>query len=294
METILWVYPMNSKKLLSEREALVKGRMELGQVQILAIFLFLLLIPTTVIIAQNSTINSTFTGDIIDEIPTTNETALPEDTGNDTATDTIEEDVNITIEDNETQETPPENTTQEINETIETPSNQTNETGMEENVTIPDELNQTVNETVINETIINQTLTNETETNETIEPEPVIPETNETINETLNETINETIPNETLEFIPILDVGIISPEKITRGYTFEMSAYAKNIGSASAMDVSIEWILPDGFVILSGSGSVNCQEVAPKTSCWNNLTATVSLSSNLGLNDIRVRVSYSE
>ncbi|MCK4497056.1 MAG: hypothetical protein KAU24_02610 [Candidatus Aenigmarchaeota archaeon] len=273
---------MHSKRLISGREALAKGRKELGQVQILAIFLFLLLIPTTVIIAQNSTINSTFTGDIIEEtpeIPIINETEPLLDTENGT-TDTIEESVDVTIEDNttevnETQENPPENVTQETNETInqtqenetiEIPSNYTNETEASENVTIPDELNQTANETGINETL---------------EPEPVIPEINETINETEKAK-------------PILDVGIISPDKVTRGEPFEINAYAISMGSALAKDVSIEWILPDGFVILSGSGSIDCQEVAPQTSCWNNITAAASLSSNLGLNDLKTRVSYSE
>lgn len=258
---------MHSKRLISRREALAKGRRELGQVQILAIFLFLLLIPTTVIIAQNSTINSTFTGDIIEEtpeIPIINETEPLLDTENGT-TDTIEESIDVTIEDNttevnETQENPPENVT------IEIPSNYTNETEASENVTIPDELNQTANETGINETL---------------EPEPVIPEINETINETEKAK-------------PILDVGIISPDKVTRGEPFEINAYAINMGSALAKDVSIEWILPDGFVILSGSGSIDCQEVAPQTSCWNNITAAASLSSNLGLNDLKTRVSYSE
>jgi len=288
---------MHSKRLISGREALAKGREKLGQVQILAIFLFLLLIPTTVIIAQNSTINSTLTGDIIEEtpeIPIINETEPLLDTGNGT-TDTIEESVDVTIEDNttevnETQENPLENVTQETNETInqtqenetiEIPSNYTNETEASENVTIPDELNQTANETVANETITNQTLTNGTGINETLEPEPVIPEINETINETEKAK-------------PILDVGIISPDKVTRGEPFEISAYAINMGSAPAKDVSIEWILPDGFVILSGSGSVDCQEVAPQTSCWNNITAAAPLSSNLGPNDIKTRVSYSE
>lgn len=90
----------------------------------------------------------------------------------------------------------------------------------------------------------------------------------------------------------VLDVGIISPNKITRGEAFEINAYTRNIGSASAKNVSIEWVLPEGFYISTGSGSVDCQELAPETSCWNNVTATVPLSSKMGLNDIGVRVSY--
>jgi len=274
---------MHNKRLLSRREALVKGRLELGQVQILAIFLFLLLIPTTMIIAQNATVNTS--SEITEMILN--------------VTDEAEATENITIEENETL---PENITQEINqtesnvtepqnETIEIPpSNQTNETEPIENVTLP-ELNQTANETIINETIINQTLINETEVNETGINETEI---NETLPEPpeVNETVNET-EEEPEILTPVIEVGIISPDKATRGESFELSAYARNNGSASA-NVFVEWVLPEDFVILSGSGSVNCQEVAPQTSCWNNITATVSLSSNLGLNYIKVKVSYSE
>ena len=82
--------------------------------------------------------------------------------------------------------------------------------------------------------------------------------------------------------------------QVTRGDYFEIKAYAKNTGTGSAKDVWVDWVLPDSFGIITGSGSVHCQEVAPNTSCWNNITATASLSSNLGADDIRVRVSYVE
>jgi hypothetical protein len=291
METILWVYPMRARSLLSGREALVKGRAESGQVQVLAIFLFLLLIPTTVIIAQNSTINSTFTGDAITGMPAANGT---QETAEDNQTQETPQE-NLTREKNQTQGSEPINVTEPQNETTGVPLNQTNETEPS-NVTIP-ESNQT-NENITNETVTNQTITNETGINETLEPEPTGPEINETVNTTLNETLNETALNETVngtvEAEPALGVGIISPDNVTRGFPLELKAYARNTGSAPAFNLEIEWILPDGFLILSGSGSIVCEQLAPGTSCWNNITAAASLSSSLGLNDIMVRVSYAE
>lgn len=282
MESILWVYPMRAKSLLSGTEALAKGRGELGQVQILAIFLFLLLIPTTAIIAQNATINSTLHGKITGEAvsnvttggsaelpPPPNETTnLTDDTTNSTRVGNQSgasgQNTTITTEENQT-----------INETTtESPLNYTNET----NETIPVLENQTnTSQIIIEINITNQTAVNQT-----------------AINETINTTSNETIPDVTEKDKPVLEVEIISPDSITRGDSFELKAYAKNTGSASAYDLEIEWILPDGFLIQMGSGSVHCQDIAPETSCWNNVTAAASLSSYIGLNEIRVRVNYSE
>ncbi len=250
---------MRAKYLISKEKALAKGREKLGQVQILAIFLFLLLIPTTMIIAQNSSINQTnITGDLIN-LPDLS-TEIIEIVGNDT------------------------NTT--INTTTET--NQTNQTFPDPplNVTIPDEWNQTVNETDTNETETNQTDINQTnsgfnETNETIEPtEPTGPELVD--------------PEPTEPTSPILDVGITAPDRVTWRDTVEISAYAINVGSVSVSNVEVGLILPDDFVMLTGSGSTYCEEVAPGTSCHTTVTATVPISSSLGLSEIRARVTYVE
>ncbi len=264
------------KTLLSGIDMLVKFRGEMGQVQLLAVFLFLLLIPTTAIIAQNSTIQANFSGGITGETisaPVEKITEPVPDHQPQATNDTLIE-KNQTQKTNTTQE--PENTTSVMNETADVvpPSNQTNET------TVDDQSNQTdMNQIVINETIIN-------DTNQTQPPIPVV---NVSINVTLNETINDTeIP------YPVLDAGIISPDSITRDGMVEISAYANNVGTVPAYNVEIQWLLPDGFNISIGNGSVHCQEVAPETSCWNTITATVPLSSKVGLNDIGVRVRYNE
>lgn len=273
---------MNSKPLVSGVQALDKGREKLGQVQILAIMLFLLLIPTTAIIAQNSTNITNITGDVIVDAPA-QESALPEQVQDSNQTNTTEP-----------AEPGPFNMTQPENHT-----NTTNTTGMP--TTIPPIPTNYTNQTGNNETEFNETWTNQT-INETgtlipeipqIPAEPLIPENNTDINQTENETKQEP-PEPEPDGLPVIDASIISSDSVTRGEYFEIKARARNAGTGPAKDVWMDWVLPDGFVILTGSGSVYCQEVAPDASCWNNITATVSLSSDLGSDDIRIRVSYAE
>jgi hypothetical protein len=302
---------MNHNILTVNSENLVRfiqrKRPQLGQVQILAIAIFLLLIPTTFIVAQNATGNFSMEGDLIlDETTTqdniTTELIQQDQTGTQTnvseephASKTQSTDIpekaapetnvtdNITDQNetqyNETQETPP------TNETV-------NETTQNETLVTP----PTVNETFEINVTINTTNQTETQDNESYDIIPNVTE-NITVNEsaddvnvTINQTMNQT---ETPPEEPELYIEIFSPEKITRGETFSLEAKVSNTGNGTARDVVLYWILPDGFVILSGSGSVDCQEVAPQTSCWNNITTTASLSS-IGNYDIRIRVSYSE
>lgn len=241
-------------------KALDKGRERLGQVQILAIFLFLLLIPTTAIIAQNATINQTnMTGNLID-VPTNI----------------------IEVEGNQTNET---------NETLPDPTR---------NVTIPDGSNQTVNETNANQTVpngtdinwidINETDVNETDINQT---EPWLNGTNETIGDEPDDS--GTVDPEPMELgSPALEVRIESPDRVTWRDTIEISAYATNTISVPVRSVGVELILPDDFVMLRGSGSTHCEEVTPSASCHTTVTATVPISSSLGLSDIGARVTYVE
>lgn len=282
-----------------------KNKPKLGQVQILAVVLFLLLIPTTFIVAQNATLEGMEGNLVLDETTTqeniTTEPIQQDQTGTQTnvsvtppanETQPIDIPENATLETNVTDNTTDQNETQ-YNETQELPP--TNETGNETTQNETQVTPPTFNETP--ETNVTINVTNQTETQN--ESEYIIPNVTEniTVNEsaddvnvTINQTTNQTeIPPET----PELQIEIISPEQITRGESFSLEARVYNTGQGIARDVILYWILPDGFVILSGSGSVDCQEVAPQTSCWNNITATASLSS-IGNYDIKVRVSYSE
>ena len=317
---------MRHNRLLSLTKA-IWGRGEAGQVQILAVFLFLLLIPTTAIIAQNSTLinlSGGITGDtvsmptdetndangILEEIP--NETvSIPTEIVPETPIDnqTNSEQDNETYTDPETENDgyinvsqEPENTTCFENETSPTRGDNVTETGFLKNVSVPginssDSNQSTTNQTNFNETPnsgsntnANQSLFNETLLNETNQTNPDVPVINITPNVTLNDTVQI---NETGTASPMIDAGIISDDSVTRGNLVEFTAYVKNVGNSSAFDVEIEWVLPDGFTISTGNGSAHCDEIVPGSSCWNNIIVAVPGSSDLGLKDIGIKVRYS-
>lgn len=266
---------------------------QIGQVQILAIAIFLLLIPTTFIVAQNATLNVSTEGNLILDEPQTDTQPIEQTTVTENITRPPEQNQ---TEDPSPRETPPEPTEPPTNESNQTEQNETviippENVSVEINVTInTTDSNQTdYNETPINETQFNETIINETanETvNETVEPEePIIPEINETINET-----NQTEP-EIGE--PELHIEISSLDDVLRGEPFPLQATVSNIGTGTARNVVIYWILPDGIEIISGSGSHSCRDLPPEFLCSSEIQAIASLSS-LGDYEIKVRVSYSE
>lgn len=235
-----------------------KIKTNVGQIQLVAVVLFLVLVPAAIITAQNATNitgnvsvpiegymivtnegDSNLSGDMLGELVsefgnTTNETTNQTEPGNITEIPGFEsgnQNVNGTVENNETK-----------NDTTE----------------IPLLGNQTGNETQI---------------------EP--PAT--TINGTNQKTEDET---------QMIESGIISPERVNREELFEIKAYAKNTGSVPATNVKIKWFMPEGFVIASGSDTAYCQEVGPQDYCWNNITVKASLSSSLGASQINTTVNY--
>ncbi len=249
-----------------------------GQAQLLALFMILLLVPATVIVAQNATNSSIGLEGMATALNVTKE--IPE---------------NLTIREGTEWVDGPALGGGEENTSA--PANGTQE---ETNVTVPDEEPQPVNET-----------------NETA-PEPVFPRINETVNET-NETIpNETAPvenvtdinetqNITEDEVPIpdenvteetvgpeLSVDIMSPDRITRGETFELLAVVENTGEGEAGGVQIEWLLPDVFAVLDGDLTYECGNIAPNQSCTADLSVSAKYDANLGMNEIKVRVTYVE
>lgn len=262
---------MHSKDLISEEKALAKDREKLGQVQILVIFIFLLLMPTTVIIAQNLTIN--MTGDVIADVPAEELTFTepPQDLNQTNTTD-----INTSGEYFEPTDSEPLNAT-------EFPSN---ETEQNDTVIIPPEnpifeINFTINATNPNETDTDLPV------NRTIESgEPITTEINDTINETTDQ-IESGIEE------PELNVEISSMNDILRGNPFPVKVTVSNTGTGTAMNAVIYWILPDGIEILSGSDSHSCQNIPPESSCSSEIQAIASLSS-LGNYEIMVRVNYNE
>jgi len=233
----------------------VSNRGRLGQAQILAAILFLFLIPTTVIIAENATNSSsppTFpnlslegnlvlnTSDIVNESPT-----------------------NVTIE------TPVSNESSETNSSVdeELPTNQTvmNKTNQTEiNVTLL--LNQTLNET------INLT-------------EP----TNETINLTLTR-IKTVKPPEILPIsisYPILIVSINGPDEIVRGDDLVFSVEITNVGNETARHVNGFWELPD-----LSEHEFECNDLVAGETCTRELILPTTVGTPVGGKEIGVVVRY--
>jgi len=142
------------------------------------------------------------------------------------------------------------------------------------------ELNETV-ENVTSNISVNETLENIT--NETSNETSQIENTNE------NTTSNETQP----VLKPVFDVNLEYLEKITRRETVNVKAVVKNIGSL-AKSVSLEWVLPSGFEIVSGNEIELCGDLNTDGSCSSEIGVRANLSAVLGLNEIRVVVSYEE
>jgi len=261
-----------------------KSSSSIGQVQILTAFLFLFLVPATIIIAQNATQSMNSTGQfVLDQLNMT-----PEAFGE--ANATIPEMINMSA-------------ILESNATL--IANETNETTSAENQTLVPEENQTIQEdnvtTVespteplifLNETQENLAIPNETVANETIQNEMnatvILPES-----QTLPETgeANATIP-EVLQ--PILTVRIISPEKSLRGEQFDISAAVSNAGNSEAKNVRLEWILPEGLEIVSGQNPADCWTISPDSECMSSLTVSAPISADIGKSEIKVIVGYEE
>jgi hypothetical protein len=228
-----------------------------GQAPLVAGILFLLLVPTTIIIAENATSNIT---------------------GNTFANLSLNE--TNTTENNETPDS--ENTTEPsskpitISENISIPLNDTNQTYPvnETNVTYPNE-NITANVTSqANETIQKPTnVTNvTTEQNQTQEPE----QQEEPYKEPLG---------------PVIDVKLNVPERADRNEPFQISAEITNTGDMEARDVEVEWILPKSLSIIEGGDSQHC-DVPAQAACQSELKVVASLSSELGEQEVKVLVSY--
>jgi uncharacterized repeat protein (TIGR01451 family) len=292
-----------------------------AQTQLIALFMLLLLVPATVIVAQNVTNSSTgFEGmaaslsTTVDEplddalgdvIQSENSSEIEHDepeigelaeepndiAGADTNTSNFEEieqkiEQNLTVSNESNQEDDEEDNTPLVNGTI-------NET----NVTAPAEEPPSINETSITQP--NATVSDINETNITIpnETAPIknVTEAGETQNVTEDETPaeEENITEETHELEePELFVDIVSPEKATRGDTVELFAVVDNTGEAEAGNVQIEWLLPDSLTVTSGDLTYDCGSIAPGYTCTSAITVFAQQDAPLGLSEVKVRVSY--
>lgn len=256
---------------VSNISSLGQRKSQAGQAQILAAALFLLLVPATVIVAQNATEN--ITGYVIANTTGDQESLnLSADPGNATAK-TREPSTENNVR-------PPENNTKTVTQ---------GENAAPNTTTSADETNATTPEGSAN---TNTTLpSNETNRSPSMDNETTAAPAQD------NATYAAKTPNETFaappEAAPDLGVNLIVPERADRSEPFPLTAEIANTGNADAFRVEVEWILPDGISIIEGSRSHSC-DVPVGGTCTSELEVAASLSSELGKHEIKVLVSHLE
>ena len=248
------------------RESAFRRKSSTGQVQLLSIFFLLFLVPATVIIAQNATMNVTSEGNLVLEQINISEP--------------VDMQVPISME---------SNFSETVNLTEKEISFELNETAVLENIT--ETSNQTENlpaETIAsleNETILPDAGIFENETDNITAQEP---------ENWMNETIQEPEPPLTEIPEPVLEARILSPDKITRGESFDISGVLKNSGNGEAKNVRLSWEIPSGFELVSGEIEKECGTLPPDSECTSNLTLSSSLSTETGRSELKVLVKYEE
>ncbi|MBN2331148.1 MAG: hypothetical protein JXC85_05015 [Candidatus Aenigmarchaeota archaeon] len=304
---------------MKKADAEVPRKIGKGQAQLIALMMILLLVPATVIVAQNMTdsnnnlagmaaaLNKTpdgSLGDVAGDAFDNGKSDTPGiDSGSeelDSTHDSIEEysrqnftGSNATVPDiSEDREPIINETSDETNVTAPPPlppyfSNDTNLTPPNANVPVMNDTNLTIpNATTPDANETNVTVPNETEqiTNETRITIPNVTETDENITENITQEHAE----------PEIVVDILSPNMITRGEEIELFAVVGNVGEVGVQGIMIEWLLPDFLVLVRGDMDFICDEIAPKFTCTSAITVIADMDASLGLNELKVRVSYAQ
>ena len=226
----------------------------LGQAQVLIAILFLFLVPTSVILAQNATLNETLPleGDLISDMTFQETITLPFEINIDNVTD-MPDSGNQTIEINDT----PNSTNSTLPPTENIAINDTNTT----DPPITDPTNETINDTI-----------------------------DDTGNETDPDEPNITIPIE----LPMLFLDIDSPERFTRNTTETVETIVTNSGLAPSYNTLLILELPEYFELVSGNLVIECGELSPGDQCKNKIEVNIPADTALSKEEIKVTVSYED
>jgi uncharacterized repeat protein (TIGR01451 family) len=128
---------------------------------------------------------------------------------------------------------------------------------------------------------------------QTVETSTTLPEANQT-STTLESTttslpaINETTTS-TLPKVKI-SLKLNAKEKITRGESFLLKVNITNEGDADAKNVKVTVELPNGFS--TDEKEKSCGVIEVNSTCELEFSVKSDLSTQLGENEIKVRVSY--
>ena len=264
-----------------------------GQAQLLTLLVLLLLVPATVIVAQNVT-NSTTTDGMLAAANVTEGATLsdvPSDI-NATPDESTSSEAEISDAENQTVNVPAGNVTEELQNvmTVVTDENATtpeeNLTAPENNTTLPEE-NTTMPEDNLTLPEDNGTFSND---NVTIPEENVtVPEENITIPES-NETLPEDNVTQTAE--ALLELTLSVPDRVTRGEVFNVYATMRNFGNGTARNIVLEWHLPPGFEMVTDGTPAVVGDIPPGEESVYEVSVHSSTSSERGLNEIRVTLTY--
>jgi Tfp pilus assembly protein FimT len=107
-------------------------------------------------------------------------------------------------------------------------------------------------------------------------------------NITINQT-NETSPGIPDLIEPVFDISFEYPEKITRGETITVKGVA--VANSDVKNVVLEWSVPDDLIV-SGNMTKSCGDLGIASSCASEIDVKSNFSSNLGIREIKIVVSY--
>jgi hypothetical protein len=245
-----------------------------GQAPLIAAVLFLVLVPTSIIIAENATDNITGSlaglnlsmenqttsekEDVMQDYEANSsdsENKAHDDPGNILNNQPPKDNIYIKKTEKSTHENQSQDNTSDI-------INSANHTSFPPNISDSQTVFDKTNESLIQ--------------NQSVE--------NRSSQKTENKSIMQSIG-------PVLDVDLIVPERANRNQEFTVTADVLNSGDEEARDVVVEWVLPEGISIIEGSGSNVCN-IPPLATCRSELRLAASLSSKLGEREIDVLVSY--
>jgi hypothetical protein len=91
---------------------------------------------------------------------------------------------------------------------------------------------------------------------------------------------------------PKFNTNLDYPQKITRGEAFSIKTNITNVGSLNAKNVGIVLQLAEGFEFVSSSS--NCDQLDLNETCNSEIIVTSTISTTLGLNDLKIVVNYEE
>jgi hypothetical protein len=124
---------------------------------------------------------------------------------------------------------------------------------------------------------------------QTIETSTTLPATGQTTT-TLESTTTLPTQTSTLLTQAKISLKLDAKEKITRGESFLLKVNVTNEGDADARNVEVTVELPNGFS--TDEREKACGVIKPNSTCELEFSVKNDLSTQLGENEIKVRVSY--